>query len=67
MDIKMEFILNDIAKEIHEYQTCLWVYKDWHNSCQNEKKKIVLKKMIFTVEDQVEILYKQFTKVFMRV
>ena len=59
-----ESLMNYIVREIDEYQTRLCVYKNWHISCQYEDEKIVLKKMISSVEDQVEILYKQFNKIF---
>ena len=61
-----ESLMNYIVREIDQYQTRLCVYKNWHISCQNEDEKIVLKKMISSVEDQVEILYKQFNKIFPR-
>ena len=59
-----ELLMNYIIREIDDYQTCLYAYKNWHKSCQNEDEKIVVKKMISSIEDQVEILYKQFNKIF---
>lgn len=59
-----ELLMNYIIREIDDYQTRLYAYENWHKSCQNEDEKIVVKKMISSIEDQVKILYKQFNKIF---
>ena len=59
-----ELLMNYIIREIDDYQTRLYAYENWHKYRQNEDEKIVVKKMISSIEDQVEILYKQFNKIF---
>ena len=59
-----ESLMNCILKEIDEYQSRLSIYKEWLKSCQNEVVQISLKKMISSIESQVEILYNQFNESF---
>ena len=64
MEMNDKESLNCILKEIDEYQSQLFVYKEWQKSCHNEDVGIVLKKLISSIEIQVEILYNEFNKKF---